>query len=90
MATIPSSLQVPPDSTGQKLDVLLLLRADGITQVVRQVVAIGDPSETGALAKVEVVNDVARLHVVAGTSDQLLKQILDSLNRLNQNLESRR
>ncbi len=50
-------VQVPPDSSGKKIDTSELTRSDGTTIVERQRVSLADPMNVGSLGSVGVEGD---------------------------------
>ncbi len=73
-------VQVPPDSSGKKIDTSELTRSDGTTVVERQRVSIGDPIDVNSLGTVDTSGNQNVL-------EQYAQQHLMELRRIARILE---
>ncbi len=68
-------VQVPPDSTGKKVDTSELTRSDGTTIVERQRVSLADPMNVSSLSRVDTEGNQSVLENYAQQSIMELRRI---------------
>ncbi len=68
-------VQVPPDSTGKKVDTSELTRSDGTTVVERQRVSLADPMNVSSLSRVDTEGNQSVLENYAQQSIMELRRI---------------